>query len=382
MTSQPQQPDTTSFRLDNRSALVSAGKHSVALTHLSLLAAHGLTRLAASTHATIASAPPLQGESQEAEQAPSPYHAVSQGLLWLAALVRQWGERVPPENGGLFRSAINGVLGDTLAEHANPLQQGMSLRDAHGTLLTAEHWQGDATRGLVLFVHGLCLSEREWQSSEHQRFAEELRDAGYGVAWLRYNTGRAIPENGADLSGLLETANASGLPLTLIGHSMGGLVIRAATHQAEQQGLSWRTRLQHAIYLGSPHQGAPLERAGESANRLLGLTAYTRPFMQIGSTRSNGIRDLRHGRIAAHERPVQLAAGVRHLLVAGHLGKSNLDWLGDGLVPVSSALGQHLEPEKALRGEDVTRQQLPALGHMALLRDERVYALLRDWLAV
>lgn len=375
------QPDTT-FRLDNRSVLVSAGKHSVALTHLSLLAAHGLTRLAASTHATIASAPPLQGESQEAEHAPPPYHTVSQGLLWLAALVRHWGERLPTDNGGLFRSAINGVLGDTLAEHANPLQQGMSLRDAHGALLTAEHWQGEATRGLVLFVHGLCLSEREWQNGEHQRFAAELRDAGYGVAWLRYNTGRAIPENGADLGHLLETTNPSGLPLTLIGHSMGGLVIRAATHQAEQQGLSWRTHLQHAIYLGSPHQGAPLERAGESANRLLGLTAYTRPLMQIGGTRSNGIRDLRHGRIATNERPVELAAGVRHLLVAGHLGNGSLDWLGDGLVPVSSALGQHLEPEKALRGDDVTRQQLPALGHMALLRDERVYALLREWLAV
>lgn len=376
-------PDATPLRIDNRSPLVYAGKYSMALTHLSLLAASGLTQLVASTHATIASVPPLQGESGHPEQAPASYQMVNRSLLWLAALAQQLSAHLPREGGGLFRSALNGVLGNTLIAHDSPLQQGMSLRNEQGKPLTADRWQDTATRGLVLFVHGLCLSEREWQNEAHPHFVQALREAGYGVAWLRYNTGRAIHENGTDLSHLLDHSNPDGLPITLIGHSMGGLVIRAACHQAKQQGLPWLAHLQNAAYLGCPHQGSPLERVGESANRLLGLTAYTRPLMQIGGVRSNGIQDLRHGRIAVGERPVTLVDGVRHLLVAGHLGQERwMSFLGDGLVPVNSALGRHPEPEKALHGEQITRLQLPALGHMALLRDERVYAILRDWLQV
>ncbi len=381
MTTSPRQ-DNTSFRLENRSLLATAGSHGAALTHLSLLAAGGITRLVASTHATIANAPAaLQGESSTADQAPMPYQAVTQSFLWLAGLTQQLGSRLPQDNGGLFRSALNGVLGDTLAAHGNPLQQGMSLRDEFGNAVSAEQWQSGARRGLVLFVHGLCLSEREWQNHEHQGFVRELRDFGYGVAWLRYNTGRAIHESGGDLSLLLEASNPGKLPLTLIGHSMGGLAIRAASHHARQYGLCWQDQLQQAAYLGTPHQGAPLERLGESANRLLSLTPYTRPFMQIGGLRSNGIQDLRHGRITAgKERPVQLQTGTRHLLLAGHLGNDRrMDMLGDGLVPVRSALGQHLEPEKALQG-DISRIELPALGHIAMLKDKRVYEALMEWM--
>ncbi|MDQ8036702.1 MAG: alpha/beta fold hydrolase [Pedobacter sp.] len=374
---------STELRLDNRSALVTTGRYGTALAHLALLGASGLTQLVASTHATIARRPhPLQGDSATAQDAPLAYQFVTRSFLWLAALSARLHGQLPAQNrNGRFHSAINGVLGDTLAAHGNPLHQGMSLRNEFGEEVSAGAWQADARRGLVVFVHGLCLSEREWQNHEHANFVRELREFGYGVAWLRYNTGRAIHENGADLSLLLEETNPEKLPLTLIGHSMGGLVIRAASHHAENYAMQWQQQLRHAAYLGTPHQGAPLERLGESANRLLGLTPYTKPFMQIGGLRSNGIQDLRRGRIAAIGKPVQLSAGARHLLIAGHLGNERkMDLLGDGLVPVRSALGQHLEPEKALQGADITRREFPALGHMALLKDARVYSALMEWL--
>lgn len=387
MTPTPPVSDTASsgpVRLENRSALVTAGRYGSALTHLALIGAGGLTQLVASTHATIAKRPAvLGGDTAEPAQAPVPYQLLSKSFLWLAMFSSRLHDKLPADaQGGLFRSALNGVLGDTLAAHGNPLHQGMSLRDEFGNEISGLQWQGDARRGLVLFVHGLCLSEREWQSFEHQGLVRELRDFGYGVAWLRYNTGRAIHENGADLSLLLEDAVAKNLPLTLIGHSMGGLVMRAASHHAEQYDMQWQKELRNAAYIGAPHQGAPLERLGESANRLLAITPYTKPFMQIGGLRSNGIQDLRHGRITAGtEQPVQLAKGVRHLLIAGHLGNERkLDMIGDGLVPVRSALGQHLEPEKALAAEDITRVTHAALGHMAMLKDKRVYSTLLQWL--
>ena len=358
----------------------------VALAHLTLIGATGLTRLVASTHATIASAPlPWKGEQAvAAEKAPLPYLLVTRSLLWLAALSRRFLDSMPAEQqaGGLLRSALNGVLGNTLVDHGSPLQQGMSLRDEFGDELTAAQWAGAGRYGLVLFLHGVCLSEREWQSFSHQGFVRELREFGYGVAWLRYNSGRVIAENGTDLSRLLEQLEGK-VPITLIGHSMGGLVIRAASHHAAHEKSAWLSRLQNAVYIGTPHQGAPLERLGDSANRLLALSPYTSPFMQLGNIRSSGIRDLRHGRItpANQAHSLKLPEHTRHLLIAGHMGHGKRrHWLGDGLVPVRSALGQHLDTEKCLQGGEISRVELSRLGHMAMLSDERVYAALQAWL--
>jgi pimeloyl-ACP methyl ester carboxylesterase len=379
---QTQSPATGAPRAASSAAApLTAG---IALAHLGLVAASGIARLAASTHATITRGPFPWKQPATAEQAPFPYQLVSRSLLWFANLAQKLGQALPaPQHHGLLSSALNGVVGHTLAELESPLAEGMSLRDEHGQAIGAADWQGGARRGLVLFVHGLCLSEREWQGHAHAGFVRELREFGYGVAWLRYNTGRPIAENGESLSNLLEGLGNSALPFTLIGHSMGGLVVRAAGYHAEIRQAGWVQRLQHAAYLGTPHHGAPLERLGEAANKLLALTPYTKAFMQLGNIRSHGIRDLREGRIVPEHKanPYRLVSGARHLLVAGHMGRGGQrHFLGDGLVPVRSALGQHVEVHRALQAKDVTRVELEALGHMQMLKDERVYETLLKWL--
>ncbi|MDF2466902.1 MAG: hypothetical protein K0Q43_5137 [Ramlibacter sp.] len=361
-------------------AVLSAG---VALAHVGLIAASGIARLAASTHATITRGPFPWKEAAQPEKAPLPYTLVSRSLLFFANLAAKLGKVLPPpQPHGLLGSALNGVVGHTLAEVDSPLAAGMTLRDEHGHEIAFADWQRDARRGLVLFVHGLCLSEREWQNHEHDGFVRELREFGYGVAWLRYNTGRAIADNGETLSDLLESL-PSDLPLTLIGHSMGGLVVRAAGYHAEIRGAKWVARLQQAAYLGTPHHGAPLEQLGEAANKLLALTPYTKSFMQLGNIRSHGIRDLREGRIVpAHKaNPYRLVNHARHLMLAGHMGRNGQrHFLGDGLVPVRSALGQHVEAHRALHAKDVTRVEFEQLGHMQMLKDARVYDALLKWM--
>ena len=358
----------------------------LALLHLGLVAATGVTRLAASTHATIRRTPlPWQRDAHAAaEQAPLPYTLVARSLQWLAGMASRWGRALPaPANDGRFHSALNGVVGHTLEDLDSPLAQGMSLRDETGAVLDADAWTGSARRGLVLFVHGLCLSERDWQGHHHDGFVRELREFGYGVAWLRYNTGRAIADNGEHLAALLEALPRHDLPLILVGHSMGGLVIRAAGYHAEIRGQHWVRRLRGAAYLCTPHHGAPLEQLGDAANKLLALTPYTRGFMALGNIRSRGIRDLREGRIVpAHKaNPYRLVHSARHLLLAGHLGRDRQrHFLGDGLVPVRSALGQHVEAHRALHARDVTRVELEGLGHMQMLQDERVYQALLEWM--
>ena len=49
------------------------------------------------------------------------------------------------------------------------------------------------------------------------------------------------------------------------------------------------------LFLGTPHHGAPLERAGSWVDLLLGISPYSAPFARLGMARSDGIRDLRHG---------------------------------------------------------------------------------------
>lgn len=362
----------------------------VALVHLGLLGATEATRVTAEMHATIRSFPlPWKATAtRPPEQAPLPYQLVMHAFRHLAGLTQQFLDSREPETGGrhwnTFRSILNGVAGDAVRDWDSPLQQRMTLCNEAGEPLSAQEWRQQSEKGAVLFIHGLCLSDREWQGEQHRAFVAELRDAGLSVAWLRYNTGRPIHENGIALAGLLErTGFGQDTELTLIGHSMGGLVIRAATHQARVRNQRWLSRLRHAAYLASPHHGSPYERLGHRANNLLGLTPYTRPLMKLGNLRSNGIMDLRHGRIVPpdHDHPTELHPEARHLLLAAHMGREGQPhWLGDGLVPVPSALGHHPDSGTTLEGGDITRVEIPALGHMALLDDARVYQALRDWL--
>lgn len=362
----------------------------VALTHLGLLGATEVTRLTAEMHATIRSFPlPWKPEAtRPAEHAPLPYQLVLKAFQQLTRLTGQFVDSHDTTPAGrhwtMFRSILNGVAGDAVRDWDSPLQQRMTLCDEHGQPLNPLDWGQQADKGAVLFIHGLCLSDREWQGEEHRAFVAELRASGHAVAWLRYNTGRPIHENGRALANLLErTGLGNGHELTLIGHSMGGLVIRAATHHARHHDQRWLQRLRHAAYLGSPHHGSPYERLGHRANNLLGLMPYTRPLMQLGNLRSSGIMDLRHGKLAPpdHEHPTGLHTEARHLLLAAHMGRDGQPhWLGDGLVPVPSALGLHPDSARTLDGGDITRVELAGLGHMAMLGDARVYQALRDWL--
>jgi pimeloyl-ACP methyl ester carboxylesterase len=362
----------------------------VALAHLGLLGATEVTRLTAEMHATIQRLPlPWKAtDTHPPEKAPLPYQLVTLALRHLAGLTQQFMDSREPASGGrswgVFRSILNGVAGDAVRDWDSPLQQRMTLCNEAGDPLSAQDWRHHADKGAVLFIHGLCLSDREWQGEQHRAFVAGLREAGLSVAWLRYNTGRPIHENGVALAGLLERAGfGKDSRLTLIGHSMGGLVIRAATHHAQRHGQRWLQHLHQAAYLGSPHLGSPYERLGHRANRLLGLTPYTRPLMKIGNLRSNGIMDLRHGRVTTPDQPAPTALHptTRHLLLAAHMGREyRPHWLGDGLVPVTSALGQHADAARMLTGDDVTRVQIATLGHLAMLGDARVYQALQEWM--
>ncbi len=200
-------------------------------------------------------------------------------------------------------AALNGVLGDYLVATANPLAIAMHLR-ANGTplALTRDALQAafpQRNRKVAVLVHGLCMNDLQWTREDHDHGAALARDLGYAPVYLHYNTGLHVSANGREFSALMDTlVRAWPNPiekLSIIGHSMGGLVARSACHDALHVGRDWVARLDHLVFLGTPHFGAPLARAGTWADFVIGISPYTAPFTRLGKVRSAGIKDLQHG---------------------------------------------------------------------------------------
>jgi hypothetical protein len=162
------------------------------------------------------------------------------------------------------RAALNGVLGDHLEASANPLAIPMSLRTPDRALTLSRSALSqqlpDARSRVVVLVHGLCLSELNWWRRGHASLGDSLQASlNWTPLYLRYNTGRHISSNGRELARLLGRLQRSWpVPiesLTLVGHSMGGLVIRSACWYAARSRNRWLGNLHNVVCLGTPHHG-------------------------------------------------------------------------------------------------------------------------------
>jgi PGAP1-like protein len=304
-------------------------------------------------------------------------------------------------------AALNGVMGDRLAESGSPFTTAMSLYHV-GTLIDplAPALAAPSERVLLL-VHGLCMNEAAWQAGQEPgappAYADSLAPTlGATVLGLRYNTGRHVAHNGRELAQLIERLVAHWpVPLRqldVLAHSMGGLVIRSAVQAAQEAGLAWPRQLGHLVFLGTPHHGAPLERAGHGVDKLLAGSRFTAPFTRLARLRSAGITDLRHGRVRdeggpAHDRfgsgaddrtPLPLPEGVAcHTVAATTAGRRSplADRLvGDGLVPLHSALGEHVDPHHRLAFAPASSHIAYRTGHLALLHSAEVGTHVLRWL--
>lgn len=353
-----------------------------------------LTKVVGEIHHTASESPwPWDKNHQpNVAHAPKPYVWIKLLLEHVANNIHRAIDQLPskafPQPLNRVRSAMNGVLGDKLHDWDHPLTQTMEIVDEHGHKESLARLADGSQQGVVLFIHGLCLSEYDWQSPAHSDFVETLRSQGFGVAWLRYNTGLPIWENGELLSQIIEedwsNARTENKAIRLIGHSMGGLILRSAVHHAKHDfHHKWVSALTHSAYISAPHDGAPLEKIGDMANKLLGNTAYTKPLMALGNIRSRGIRSLRHGNVTKpdnpkeHQSPLPFHEECDHLLVGALLNQdpSNV-WVGDGLVPEKSAMGGPHFPEYHYR---VERVMLDDVGHLKMLHDKRTYDAIQQW---
>jgi pimeloyl-ACP methyl ester carboxylesterase len=304
------------------------------------------------------------------------------------------GESSPSRDA--YRSVANGVCGDYLLRTGNPLAIDMSLR-YRGRRVdlrdpTSVFEQHDVatpvSKKLLVLVHGLCMNDRQWNRDGHDHGAALADELGYLPFYLRYNSGLQISSNGRALAEQLEALLGNwALPvedLTIMGHSMGGLVARSACHHGRTAGHAWPTYLRKMIFLGTPHHGAPLERAGHGLDFVMDLSPYAMPLTRISRARSAGITDLRHGTISATQHAVPLPSGVKCYAAAAvraaESGALAERLVGDGLVSLDSALGRHRDATRELAIPKNRQWVGYGMRHIELLNHPEVYAEVRRWL--
>ena len=299
-------------------------------------------------------------------------------------------------------SVLNAVVGDHLRRRSNPLEIQFGLyQDGHPLPCSRDaiaRAHPSATGKLCVLVHGLAVNEGVWSFPGHRRrtYGSLLqRDAGYTPFQVRYNTGLHVSDNGEALAqvidALLREYPSDIREIVLVGHSMGGLVVRSACEVARAGGSAWLGRVAHAFYLGAPHGGAPLERLGAVVAwslRAIGV-AHTTLIADVLDVRSAGIKDLRFAHLVAKDWQgrdagalldtartlVPLAPGISHHFGVGGLGRHEghviTRLLGDALVPVASASA----PSGLL--DDGARADVrffPGIGHVALAHHPNVFA--------
>jgi pimeloyl-ACP methyl ester carboxylesterase len=287
---------------------------------------------------------------------------------------------------------VNAVVGDHLDAKENDLRVSMQLRigDRYFDPHTAHLPEG--TRRAALYVHGLGTSEWSWcleglsyHGDAGASFGSLLeRDLGIVPVYARYNTGRRISTNGRALERAIEglIARSPDLEeLILVGHSMGGLVIRSACHYGGLEQRDWLSKVHRVFCLGSPHRGAPLEKLGNVLTGVLGAIDLpgTLVTARLLEGRSAGIKDLRHGALVDEDwlgkdpdalvdpgrAEVPLLPGVAYHFVSAALTQDPQhplgQLIGDLLVREASAHGPQLSehfPIETARFGGVLHHQL------------------------
>lgn len=386
-------------------------------TRLAFDSIEGITNAVEGMHKTIAN-PKLPG--LQLPPRPGPAHgyiasAVYAGIRGVNTLLREGVDHsfglLPVSDDihspGEVRSvaALNGVCGDHLEASGNALAIPMQLRANDQRLELEEAALSAAltqpSPHVVVMVHGLSMSELGWTRKGQTCIGSRLQDElGYTPVYLRYNTGRHISTNGQQFAQLLEElCQAWPVPvesMCLIGHSMGGLVIRSACWYAREEQQHWLGHLQKVVCLGTPHHGSPLERAGHALDVAMQKLPYTRP-LAVGRKRSAGIKDLRHGNLLDEDwlghhpdqprpdkrRPVPLLPDIDYYFAAATLGQHRNDpighILGDLLVRLDSAVGSHRDELHSLEIKKENCRVFHEKNHFDLLDDERVHRQIVQW---
>ena len=351
--------------------------------------------------------------------------------------------RVGQAHQHFFLPVLNGALGDQLAARFDPRAIRMSFRRGVQDVAVADLRLNEPRQKTVVYVHGLMGDELIWQTgfqdpSGRRRYGPRLAEETHSRAlYLRFNSGLHLSENGRELNLLLtelvETYPDAVGELVLVGHSMGGLIIRSAGYygnqfKVESEELSvdaaksavseksqlliphaplltekapWLTYLRSVFLIGTPNDGSWLEQNSHFTARLLERINLfpTRFLSQALNQRSNGIKDMRYSVLVdedwqdAHANdltpprtPVPPLPGVQyHILMGSWLRATRpsalREYFGDGLVGHGSARGYTTFGDEAAlpAGASVRTAVFNQQHHGGLLTHPEIFQYLKQW---
>jgi len=324
----------------------------------------------------------------------------------LGKLSSVFGEIEPSEKREAIHSVLNGVIGDHLEKNENPLKINMQFRhQAKPVPINSKNITNTypTINGKILvMVHGSCLNDIQWTRKEHNHGTALAKELNKTAIFLNYNSGRHISTNGQEFNELLEDLILHWpVPveeLVILAHSMGGLVSRSALYYGQQEQKSWTKQLKKIIFLGTPHHGAPMEKAGNYLDVILESVPYVKPFARLGKIRSAGVTDLRYGNLLDEDwqktdrfkmqgdqrQNILLPEKVVCYSIAGIAGKATASkatqLLGDKMVGVKSALGQHKDPSKNLNFKKKNTWIAYETNHTELLSNPKIYSKIKSWM--
>jgi pimeloyl-ACP methyl ester carboxylesterase len=371
------------------------------LTKLVIQATKGTTDLVETMHSTIERAHLPLGESRAATTSGITglvYKSIRGGTQLVGTSLDYAmqtvipllnDELIPSRKKDVFLSIINGVYGDRLLLTENELALGMQFFHQNQAIDSqlSSNLKSPSTK-IMLFIHGLCMSHHCWESGGENLSSNMAETLGYTPVYLDYNTGRCIADNGLELAIQLEKlvdiwpVNVSNI--TIVGHSMGGLVARSASYYGEKNNCRWLHINKTLVSIGTPHAGAPLEKVASALENLMQLSPYAIPFVRLTKIRSQGIENLRYGEITTSDKFVPLPIDVEYFALAATLNKQQKftteKFIGDGLVTPDSAFGQGQDSSSTLLIPAENKRLIYELGHNEMLTDAGVFQQLETWL--
>jgi pimeloyl-ACP methyl ester carboxylesterase len=306
----------------------------------------------------------------------------------------------------IILSVLNGVIGDYLEEKENPLKITMQFRYQSKTLAidpkSIKVAYPKVNGKILLMIHGSCMNDLQWTRKDHNHGKIIATELNKTPIYLKYNSGLHISSNGKNLNNLLEELVKNWpVPieeLVIIAHSMGGLVSRSALYYGEKNQKKWTKHVKKIVFLGTPHHGSYVERTGNYLDLILESIHYAKPFARLGKIRSAGVTDLRYGNLIDEDwkddhrfeikndkrRNIQLSKQIEFYTIAAVIGNETTSLstqiLGDTLVDVKSALGQHKNPDKNLNFKKENIWISYDSNHLDLISNPKILNKIKVWL--
>ena len=259
---------------------------------------------------------------------------------------------------------------------------------------------------ICILVHGLTNNETIWGFKDKSDYGTLLEhDFDYTPFYLRYNTGLHISENGKNLAALLEKLYEN-YPIkieeiSIIAHSMGGLLTHSACYYAQKSEMLWAQKLRNIFLLATPHLGSFLERFANVTTNILEKVPnwHTRMVGKVLNWRSAGIKDLRFGYLTDEDwenqhpdkllknnkTPIQKLEGVSYHVISGRLTQAEKHWVsllfGDILVSTKSATARSKNVDEFNFSPD-KHYEFAKTNHFKLTASKEAYEKIKSWLSL